>query len=110
MMAAIVRECGGNRGFISQHGHVRLLRRNLHKPLRAVINKPMMNHLPRAEAAGMTGSSTKPSIFISYAHEDEPETATGDSVKWLSFVTLYLLPAVTQGMADVWVDNLMRGG
>ena len=45
-------------------------------PLRAVIDKPMMNHLPRAEAAGMAGSSTKPSIFFSYAHEDEPETAT----------------------------------
>jgi hypothetical protein len=58
----------------------------------------------------MAGSSTKPSIFISYAHEDEPETPSGDSVKWLSFVTGYLEPAVTQGLADLWVDNLMRGG
>lgn len=52
----------------------------------------------------------KPSIFISYAHEDEPEAAVGDAVKWLSFVTHYLEPAVTQGLADVWVDNLMSGG
>jgi len=58
----------------------------------------------------MPGSSTKPSIFISYAHEDEPETVVGDAVKWLSFVTGYLEPAVTQGLADLWVDNLMRGG
>jgi TIR domain len=57
----------------------------------------------------MAGSSTKPSIFISYAHEDEPEKPSGDSVKWLSFVTGYLEPAVTQGLADLWVDNLMRG-
>ena len=58
----------------------------------------------------MAGSSTKPSIFISYAHEDEPETPSGNSVKWLSFVTGYLEPAVTQDLADLWVDNLMRGG
>ncbi len=58
----------------------------------------------------MAGSSTKPSIFISYAHEDEPETLSGNSVKWLTFVTGYLEPAVTQDMADLWVDNLMRGG
>jgi hypothetical protein len=51
-----------------------------------------MDHLPRAEAAGMAGSSTKPSIFISYAHEGEPETPSGDSVEWLSFVTGYLSP------------------
>jgi hypothetical protein len=56
------------------------------------------------------GARMKPSIFISYAHEDEPETAVGDEVKWLSFVAGYLDPAVTQGLADLWVDNLMRGG
>jgi NB-ARC domain/TIR domain len=58
----------------------------------------------------MAGSSTKPSIFISYAHEDEPEAVVGDAMKWLSFVTGYLEPAVTQGLADLWIDNLMRGG
>jgi hypothetical protein len=52
----------------------------------------------------------KPSIFISYAHEDEPETIVGDGVKWLTFVTGYLEPAATQGLADLWVDNLMPGG
>jgi tetratricopeptide (TPR) repeat protein len=72
--------------------------------------KPMMGHLPRAEAAGMAGSSTKPSIFISYAHEDEPESVAGDAVKWLSFVAGFFQAAVTQGLADLWVDNLMRGG
>ena len=58
----------------------------------------------------MLGFSTKPSIFISYAHEDELETIVGEAVKWLSFVTRYLEPAGAQGMADLWVDNLMSGG
>jgi len=34
----------------------------------------------------MSRSSAKPSIFISYAHDDQPEQATADKVQWLSFV------------------------
>ena len=51
----------------------------------------------------------KPAIFISYAHEDEPENSEGE-VKWLSFVTGHLGPAVKHGAADIWIDQLMRGG
>ena len=56
----------------------------------------------------MAGS--RPSIFISYAHEDEPGTAAPDAVQWLSFVYGYLQPGVVQEKIDVWVDDVMRGG
>ena len=58
----------------------------------------------------MPGPSAKPSIFISYAHEDQPEQAAADKVQWRSYVIGYLQPAVSQGVADVWFDNLLRGG
>jgi formylglycine-generating enzyme required for sulfatase activity len=31
-------------------------------------------------------------------------------VKWLSFVTGYLRPAIKHGAVDLWVDRLMPGG
>jgi hypothetical protein len=34
----------------------------------------------------MSDASTKPVIFISYAHADEPEKPADGEVKWLSFV------------------------
>jgi hypothetical protein len=34
----------------------------------------------------MSDASTKPVIFISYAHADEPETLAESEVKWLTFV------------------------
>ncbi len=52
----------------------------------------------------------KPIIFISYAHADEPEKPAEGEIKWLSFVTGYLRPAVKHGAVDIWVDRLMRGG
>jgi hypothetical protein len=52
----------------------------------------------------------KPIIFISYAHADEPEKPAADEIKWLSFVTGYLRPAVKHGAVDIWVDRLMPGG
>jgi len=55
-------------------------------------------------------SETKPLIFISYAHLDEPEKPRGEEVQWLSFVMKFLRPAVTSGMFDPWVDRLMPGG
>jgi hypothetical protein len=58
----------------------------------------------------MSSDSTKPLIFISYAHLDEPEKPTGEEVPWLSFVMKFLQPAVTSGMFDPWVDRLMPGG
>ena len=55
-------------------------------------------------------SSGKPLIVISYAHADEPETPAEGEVKWLSFVTGYLRPAIKHGAADLWLDRLMLGG
>ena len=58
----------------------------------------------------MSSSSTKPIIFISYAHADEPEHPAEGEVKWLSFVTGYLRPAIKHGAVDLWLDRLMSGG
>ena len=52
----------------------------------------------------------KPLIVISYAHADEPEHPAEGEVKWLSFVTDYLGPAVKHGAVDLWIDRLMPGG
>ena len=42
----------------------------------------------------MPSDSTKPLIFISYAHLDEPEPPRPDQVQWLSFVMEFLRPGV----------------
>jgi hypothetical protein len=55
-------------------------------------------------------SSAKPLIVISYAHADEPEHPAEGEVKWLSFVTGYLRPAIKHGAVDLWIDRLMSGG
>jgi TIR domain len=52
----------------------------------------------------------KPLIVISYAHADEPEHPADGEVKWLSFVTGYLRPAIKHGAAELWIDRLMTGG
>jgi hypothetical protein len=54
--------------------------------------------------------STKPIIFISYAHADEPEKPAEGEVQWLTFVRRYLQPAVKDGIFDLWVDRKMMGG
>jgi len=53
---------------------------------------------------------SKPLIVISYAHADEPEHPAEGEVKWLSFVTGYLRPAIKHGAVDLWLDRLMPGG
>ncbi len=53
---------------------------------------------------------SKPLIVISYAHADEPEHPAEGEVKWLSFVTGYLRPAIKHGAVDLWIDRLMPGG
>ena len=55
----------------------------------------------------MPSDSTKPLIFISYAHADE---LPGRRVKWLSFVMEFLAPAVVSGQFAMWVDRQMKGG
>jgi hypothetical protein len=54
--------------------------------------------------------STKPVIFISYSHKDEPEKRAGGEIQWLTFVREHLQPAVKEGVFNVWVDRTMRGG
>ena len=54
--------------------------------------------------------TTKPVIFISYAHLDEPEKPRDGEVQWLSFVTGFLEPAEKRGGITVWTDRLMPGG
>ena len=58
----------------------------------------------------MSSDSTKPIIFISYAHLDEPEKPRGEEVQWLTFVMKFLRPAVKRGEFTVWVDRQMYGG
>ncbi len=50
----------------------------------------------------------KPIIFISYAHADEPEKPAEGQIKWLSFVTGYLRPAVKHGAVEIWFDSLRQ--
>ena len=58
----------------------------------------------------MPNEPYKPIICISYAHADEPETPAEGEVKWLSFVTGYLRPAIKHGAVKLWIDRLMPGG
>jgi hypothetical protein len=58
----------------------------------------------------MPTESKKPLILISYAHADEPEHPAEGEVRWLSFVTGYLRPAIKHGAVDLWVDRVMAGG
>ncbi|HTZ68949.1 MAG TPA: toll/interleukin-1 receptor domain-containing protein, partial [Roseiarcus sp.] len=58
----------------------------------------------------MPNEPKKPLIVISYAHADEPERPAEGEVKWLSFVTGYLKPAIKHGAVDLWLDRLMPGG
>jgi hypothetical protein len=58
----------------------------------------------------MSDASTKPVIFIRYAHADEPEKPVEGEVQWLSFVRTYLQPAVKGGIFNLWVDRQMMGG
>jgi hypothetical protein len=63
-----------------------------------------------ATEPAMPTDSGKPLIVISYAHADEPEHPAEGEVKWLSFVTGYLRPAIKHGAVDLWLDRLMSGG
>jgi hypothetical protein len=58
----------------------------------------------------MPAEQNKPLIVISYAHADEPEKPAEGEVKWLSFVTGFLRPAIKHGAVDLWIDRLMLGG
>ena len=66
--------------------------------------------LRAATEPSMPSESGKPLIVISYAHADEPENPGADEVKWLSFVTGYLRPAIKHLSVDLWTDWRMPGG
>ena len=55
-------------------------------------------------------ASSKPVIFISYSHKDEPEKLGPDDFRWLSFVQEFLQPAVNNGIFDLWNDRELKGG
>ncbi len=57
----------------------------------------------------MLPAPTKPVLFISYAHADEPDKPVEGEVRWLTFVQDFLQPAVKHGVFDLWVDRQMRG-
>jgi hypothetical protein len=61
----------------------------------------------------MSSSSTKPLVFISYAHLDEPdppEQPAQGKICWLSLVMKFLQPGVKGRRYEVWMDRLMPGG
>src|ERR1700677_3921235 len=59
-------------------------------------------------SAPMSSDSTKPLIFISYAHLDEPNPP--EEPRWLSFVMDFLRPGEKGRRYTVWIDRLMPGG
>ncbi|HEY1779034.1 MAG TPA: toll/interleukin-1 receptor domain-containing protein [Roseiarcus sp.] len=58
----------------------------------------------------MPSDLTKPIIFISYAHADEPEKPRGEEIQWLSFVMKFLRPAVKYGEFRIWGDPQLAAG
>jgi hypothetical protein len=58
----------------------------------------------------MTDGTAKPVIFISYSHKDEPEHPRDGEVQWLSFVRIYLQPAIKHGIFELFVDEHLSGG
>lgn len=55
-------------------------------------------------------SDTKPVIFISYSHKDEPAKPKYGQVQWRTFVQSYLQPAMANGEVHLFVDEDIRPG
>lgn len=53
---------------------------------------------------------SKPVIFISYSHKDEPSSPGPNEVRWRSYVHTFLAPAANQGIVHVWSDDAIGGG
>ena len=61
----------------------------------------------------MPSDSTRPLVFISYAHKDEPdppEDLAAGKIRWLSFVMDFLRPGVEGRRYEVWIDEVMPIG
>jgi TIR domain len=52
----------------------------------------------------------KPLIVISHAYADDPGHPAEEEVKWLSFLTRCLGPAIKESAVDLWIDRLMPRG
>jgi hypothetical protein len=57
----------------------------------------------------MPSASTKPVIFISYSHKDEPERTPDGDIHWLTEIQGYLVPAAN-GTFELWTDEDIAGG
>ena len=57
----------------------------------------------------MSPASTKPVIFISYAHADEPDKPAEGEVRWLSFVRRYFKSGEKANLFEVWIDRELLG-
>jgi tetratricopeptide (TPR) repeat protein len=58
----------------------------------------------------MPSDSSKPLVFISYAHLDEPDNPAPGEVRWLTFVMDFLRPGEKGRRYTVWIDRLMPVG
>jgi hypothetical protein len=50
---------------------------------------------------------SKPVVFISYSHADEPDKPADGETKWLSFVTSFLKVAERRGVIEIWTDKML---
>src|SRR5437660_382868 len=66
--------------------------------------------LTQVAGARMSADSTKPVIFISYSHKDEPAPAGPGEDKWLTYVQSFLQPAMKYVAFDLWTDEHIPGG
>ncbi|HEX8165414.1 MAG TPA: TIR domain-containing protein [Beijerinckiaceae bacterium] len=53
--------------------------------------------------------STKPVIFVSYSHKDEPERTPEGDIPWRTEILSYLAPAAN-GIFELWTDEEIAGG
>ena len=58
----------------------------------------------------MANESTKPVIFISYSHKDEPKNPGANEERWLTLVQSHLAPAMKHGTYELWADEDIPGG
>jgi hypothetical protein len=57
----------------------------------------------------MSSTTTKPVIFISYSHKDEPERSSDGDMHWLREIQAYLALA-TNSTFELWSDEEIDGG
>ena len=58
----------------------------------------------------MSERSSRPVIFISYSHKDEPKNPAPGQIAWLSYTQSFLAPAVKQRIFELWNDEDIQGG